>query len=204
MVESKLNIDRMIIKDNENNEIYYGGDQEWFSTDWQKKAGCGPTTAATMILYEYSKNQYDRLSFLRLMESLWNYITPTSRGVDTLERFAEGYKKYVKDQYNLFLKIFYLNIVEDINQRQSNEFIFLQLNKAVQTNHPIAFLNLHQGKEKKLYTWHWVTLVSLSYDKYNDELRGLIIDEGLLKSINLGLWLKTSQKGGGFVWFEEE
>ena len=30
-------------------ETYQGGDQEWYRDLWQRRAGCGPTTAAALL-----------------------------------------------------------------------------------------------------------------------------------------------------------
>ena len=32
-------------------ETYQGGDQEWYRDLWQRRAGCGPTTAAALLSY---------------------------------------------------------------------------------------------------------------------------------------------------------
>ena len=60
---------------------------------------------------------------------------------------------------------------------------------------------MDNGKEKNLEEWHWVTLVGISYDKENDKLNATIADEGKLKDINLGLWLETNKKDGGFIYY---
>lgn len=141
--------------------------------------------------------------FLDLMKNVWNYVTPTSQGIYTLEMFAEGYERYIRDHYHSNLINHFIKIPQDKTQRKSNEDIFNALYIALQNNHPIAFLNSDHGEEKILYSWHWVTIVGLSYDDKTDILNALIADEGLLKPIDLGLWIKTSIKGGGFIYFEK-
>lgn len=54
--ESILNLDYLKIEGNNENYIYYGGDQEWFKTAWRRISGCGPTTASAIIMYENRKN----------------------------------------------------------------------------------------------------------------------------------------------------
>ena len=49
--ESILNLDYLKIEGNNENYIYYGGDQEWFKTAWRRISGCGPTTASAIIMY---------------------------------------------------------------------------------------------------------------------------------------------------------
>ena len=62
--------------------------------------------------------------------------------------------------------------------------------------------NLDNGKENKLHRWHWVAIVGIAYDDLSDKLEATIADEGMLKKINLGLWLTTAKNEGGFVYFE--
>ena len=35
---------------------YRGGDQEWYHDLWQRRAGCGPTTAAALLSYLKEEN----------------------------------------------------------------------------------------------------------------------------------------------------
>ena len=58
---------------------------------------------------------------------------------------------------------------------------------------PVAFLNLHNGLEKRLDWWHWVTIVALDGDNVS------ILDSGEELEINLRLWYETSKKRGGLV-----
>ena len=58
---------------------------------------------------------------------------------------------------------------------------------------PVAFLNLHNGLEKRLDWWHWVTITALDGD------RASILDSGAELEIDLRLWYETSRKRGGFV-----
>ena len=58
---------------------------------------------------------------------------------------------------------------------------------------PVAFLNLHNGLEKRLDWWHWVTIAALDGD------RAAILDSGAELEIDLRLWYETSKKRGGFV-----
>lgn len=73
-------------------ETYQGGDQEWYRDLWQRRAGCGPTTAAALLSYLSQTRPGLRpmvpaaartqAGFLRYMEALWPYVTPGARGLD--------------------------------------------------------------------------------------------------------------------------
>ena len=85
-------------------EIYQGGDQEWYRDLWQRRAGCGPTTAAALLSYLSQTRPGLRpmapaaartqAGFLRYMEALWPYVTPGARGLDKPESLIT----YVKDR----------------------------------------------------------------------------------------------------------
>ena len=51
-IETKLNYEYLKIF---NSIEYYGGTQEWYNSYLKRMAGCGPTTASTIIMYENRK-----------------------------------------------------------------------------------------------------------------------------------------------------
>ena len=75
------------------------------------------------------------------------------------------------------------------------------LRHAIENDHPVAFLNLHHGRERKIESWHWVTLVGVMFDETKDMLSATVADEGILKNINLGFWIDSSTEGGGFIYY---
>lgn len=207
--ESKLNLEYFKIEGNIENYIYYGGNQEWFKTNWRRISGCGPTTASAIIMYENRKNniqysiKYTKSKFLDLMNDVWNFITPIKgKGVNTIELFFEGFEKYIKQKQNKEVKSIFLKIPKEFEYRQENKEVFNFLYEALEKNHPIAFLNLDNGQESNLHRWHWVTIVGILYDDISNKLEVTIADEGMLKKINLGLWIKTTKNEGGFVYFK--
>lgn len=207
--ECILNLEYMKIEGNFTDFVYYGGDQEWFKTRWRKISGCGPTTASAIVMYENIKNnkdnycRYTKSQFLALMNDMWDFITPRiGRGVDSIDLFSEGFNKYKKEQENSYVETVFMKISKEFEKRPSNEEVFEFLFNALKNDHPIAFLNLDNGKENKLHRWHWVAIVGVLYDNLNDKLQVIIADEGMLKKIDLGLWLKTTKNEGGFIYFE--
>lgn len=74
-----------------------GADQEWFTDPWQRRAGCGPTTAATILSYlayahsdlapMASECAHSSTDFVSYMEAVWKSFTPTSRGLHSLSLF---------------------------------------------------------------------------------------------------------------------
>ena len=181
-----LNKDNLLI-----DNYYYGGNQDWYSTYFKRLAGCGPTTASTITMYELNKSNYKNYSkkeFILLMNELWNYITPGMMGVDKVEKYQKGYNKYLKtsslELSNSKILEFNNSGIDDIKE---------YIEEALKLDHPIAFLNLNNGSEKQIDSWHWTTIVSIEY--INDNIIVEICDEGLLKKFNLTKWLNTSSNG---------
>ena len=47
----KISINTSLIRIADGKTEYYGADQEWLRTRWERLSGCGPTTAALMMMY---------------------------------------------------------------------------------------------------------------------------------------------------------
>jgi len=181
----------------------YGGQQQWYNDSWRRSAGCGPTTAATITMYQQclkNKTVYDYPQFVQLMNTLWTYITPGTYGVDTIERFVQGYQDFLRTQtIHLYSHMLKFNPQDNVKPDNKQTFSFLK--RALENQCAVAFLNLDHGQESRLESWHWVTLVGVNFDESHDELTATIADAGRLQTINLGLWLSTTNKRGGFVYF---
>ena len=75
--------------------------------------------------------------------------------------------------------------------------------KGLDSDCPIAFLNLSNGKVSNLDRWHWVTIVGLETDQDNNHVSAQIFDGGKEFEIDLKLWYETTTLSGGFVFFEK-
>lgn len=196
MVTAISDLEKFKLIDKNTEKYHYGCNQEWYTTDIQRRAGCGPTVASNIILYMY-KDIKDTDSCLKLMEEIWEYVTPSNRGVNKTGMFYGPLSEYINLK-GFNAKYHYLDIQEDKSERPSyievKEFVL----GALKADDPVAFLNLDNGKEKNLDRWHWVTLVSIDD---NDDIE--IIDESVIKRVNLKGWYDTTTLGGGFVYLEK-
>ena len=80
--------------------LCHGADQDWFPDPWQRRAGCGPTTAS--LIFHYLARQRSEFSplrpemgtewtdFLEHMCRVWEYVTPRSHGLNRPEYMVEG------------------------------------------------------------------------------------------------------------------
>lgn len=193
------NLEYFEILDEENKAVYKGCSQVWYKKKWRKMAGCGPTAASNIVIYS-NKNKINKRSALKIMDELWNYVTPTLMGVNTTEIFYDGFMKYAAENSRKALfKV--LDIPKEKELRPSYEMMFDFIESSLDNDIPIAFLNLCNGEEKCLDKWHWVTIISLEYEVDKHSAAVEILDEGMVKKISLPLWYETTTLGGGLVSF---
>jgi hypothetical protein len=206
--KSISNPDFFKVLDEDTRELYYGCNQEWYTTKWQRLSGCGPTVASDLILYLFYRTRQTNLGMgliskkncLELMEEIWQYVTPTMHGVSNTKMFYEALLSYAEFK-GFQVQYRFLDLPNKRLNRPSFSELLKFLDEALGKDTPIAFLNLCNGDEKGLDRWHWVTIIALEYTENGDHAFADIIDDGKIKRINLALWYNTTSKAGGFVYF---
>jgi len=206
-IRSISNLELLKFIDESNDNIYFGCDQEWYPTEWQKKAGCGPTTACNILLYlkflKFGEKTAIRNSSkefaLSQMQEAWSYITPTENGIPTTGIFCQAIIDYYKSK-DLSLTCCSFDIPKDKCLRPGFEDVIHFIEDALLADSPVAFLNLCNGDVLDLDSWHWVSIVSLEFNE--DGSAGIveIVDEGIIKKIDLYSWYNTTKLGGGLVY----
>lgn len=183
----------------------YGCNQEWYGTEWQRRAGCGPTVAATLFYYLFRPDNlcYSKQGWLDRMEEVWNYVTPTERGMPTTQRFYQSVLAYAAAKHQP-VDYFCCDVPEERADRPRLTDLLQFLTEGLQRDAVIAFLNLCNGEEQNLHRWHWVTIIALEYMEDGSQALLKILDEGKIKTVDLGLWLETTALGGGFVYFQTQ
>lgn len=192
----------MRLEETQTGAVTWGGDQNWYPDEWQRRAGCGPTAAASLIFYEVQKRKRnagqpvdrDREALLALMQTLWQFITPGHGGVNQTSMFAEGLAAYRKQTQDTF-EIDVLDIAEKLENRASFEMAGAFLEQALKADEPVAFLNLCSGDEPRIDAWHWVMIYA--FNPQTGEID--FFDEGIRKMADLRLWHQTTKRRGGFV-----
>lgn len=196
------------IFDSETQEAYYGCDQKWYGTEWQRLAGCGPTAVCNIILYlnhtrkAAGVNQVlgSKENALSFMEDVWNFVTPGRHGIPTTKMLYEAVLIYTKAK-GLNVEFHVCDVPEEKSSRPQFGDVVDFLKGALSQDAPIAFLNLCNGDEKNLDSWHWVTIVALDEDPDGRRVFIQVLDGGLIKKIDLSLWYHSTSIGGGFVYF---
>ncbi len=188
--------------------VSYGFDQEWFTDAWQRRAGCGPTTATQVVMYRAYKDgllnpgEHKTIdSVLPWMEKLWTYVTPGHGGLYKTRWFVEGVQSYLHDN-QLGYSVKSLSIYPFNINRPTSESVAEFIDAALSEDCPVGFLNRHRGKEEGLSTWHWVPLIGMRRD--GKEYRCFVYDEGMERYFSLNQWLKDSTLGGGFVFISKK
>ncbi|MEA5028155.1 MAG: hypothetical protein VB056_04680 [Sphaerochaeta associata] len=181
----------------EQGALYHGADQEWFGLLWQRKAGCGPTTASHLVLYNRSGSPpIPKNDMVGLMETMWTHITHGIMGVHLVSQFTKGLKEYL-DEQSLLYSITSLKVLKDRSRRVSFEQITAFIEQELQADQPVAFLNLSAGEVKNLDSWHWVTIVGLERRESKTYIH--VYDGGTQWVIDLRLWYETTTRSGGFA-----
>jgi hypothetical protein len=191
-------------------EEYFGFDQEWFCSPWQRMAGCGPTVAATLLHYLSCTRgapmggcvscKGDRL---KLMENVWRHVTPGMGGVHKLSQFTQGALDFA-GEYSFAFDCITLSIPRKKETRPDLAGMVSFIADGLAQDCPVAFLNLSNGKVENLDEWHWVTIVCLETCGSPADAHVTIYDEGKIKTVDLNCWQDKIRAGGGFTYFRYE
>ncbi|MDR1247351.1 MAG: hypothetical protein LBK57_10055 [Clostridiales Family XIII bacterium] len=181
-----------------------GGDQEWYGSWWRRMSGCGPTTAANVVMYignaRGGEHIREKQEFVRLMDKLWKYVTPGRGGVNTTLKLRQGIVGY-SGFTNLNLRTEALDVSAEIETRPQLEHVTEFIRVGLKRDLPVAFLNLDNGLERQLDKWHWVTVTGVEYESEGGTVKINILDNCNMFDVNLDRWLKSTARGGGFVRF---
>lgn len=188
-------------------KIFHGFDQEWYPTLWQRRSGCGPTVAAETAFYYTRSRAADPPAgpashgeALEQMLQAWRHVTPTARGIPSAALLRDDFAQYA-GAAGLPLEPECLDIPARRDERPALSQLVQFVAQPLGEDMPVAFLNLHNGSEAQLDSWHWVLIVGLSYEPEGTAAVASILDEGVRKTVDLGLWLDSTKLGGGLVRF---
>ena len=173
-----------------------GFNQEWFPVEWQKLAGCGPTTGAMLTTYRKGGTPRTKDDAVREMLAVLPYATPRMLGLWRTHWLASGLRAYLADQKRSG-RVESLSVPPLSFLRPSEEKLFRFISEGLLADSPVAFLNRHSGGDAVLPAWHWMPLVALSDE--TGALVATLLDEGKEISCDLSRWRKETRFGGGFV-----
>jgi len=176
-------------------DTFIGGSQEWYEDKWHKKSGCGPVAASNIVWYKMRKLGLE-LEYCSIMLEMFDFVTPTIRGVDTSDIFINGLLSYAA-KHGMDISPRVLEIPKKKRERPDADTLRDFIINALKADSPVAFLNLSNGSVTNLENWHWVTITAIDPDTMLTE----ICDYGKVIEINISEWLETSMLGGALVYF---
>ncbi len=186
-----------------------GYNQEWYTDEWQRLAGCGPTTATQLMSYiSFRDGLLDASEFsngekaLERMNLIWDYVKPRfGGGLYKTHWFQRGLQAYF-DERNLSYEAQMLNIFPFAVNRPKVDVAADFIARGLSQDSPVGFLNRHRGKEEGLSTWHWVPIIGLR--DVGSDVRCFVYDEGIERQFSLKKWLKETILGGGLVYVDKK
>jgi len=207
------------ITDEKTGRSYTGGDQKWYGRFFRRLAGCGPVAASNIFKYFSAEKLtggsasgfYTLKEYRKLMNELWNHVTPTSQGVNNTKIFYSGCMSYAESK-GFRIEYKYIDVSGISEPRPSLEKINKFISASLDNDLPAAFLSLDSGEELRIDKWHWMTVIGL-HDKTAGssspddpdpentvpEINIDFLDEGRIKHADLSKWYSTTGSGGGFV-----
>lgn len=208
MFVSVKNPELLTITDSNDNKNYFGGNQEWFATNWNRQAGCGATSAANVSAYLaasgkglnnlYPYDAMEKKDFAKHMENMILYVTPGAMGVNHVKKFTDGFDRFLKERNTvLTAKVLVTDKVPKPERKLSELKDFVR--EGLSSDCPIAFLNLSKGEEKCIQGWHWITITAAEITE--DTVRAIASDEGKKIEFDLGLWFLTTRRHGGLIYY---
>lgn len=199
------------IQAGEAGEGYFGGDQEWYPERMQRLAGCGPTCAANITAYLamtrpslralYGGEAMRLPLFCEHMVELYRYVTPGNMGLNRVEMYTQGMADYTASK-GLALTAHSFEVSGNMARtRPSADEMAAFVRRGLESDCPIAFLNLTRGRVSNIQPWHWITLMAAEIDE------GVLVaeasDEGKKIHFDLRLWYLSTRMRGGLVYFTE-
>lgn len=184
----------------------HGFNQEWYGSEWQRRAGCGPCVAANLLLYLHRTRRLvlpftldNRTDLLAFMEAVWVHVTPTAMGLHTLKRFCGGVHAFLY-AHAVPLDCRTFGVSRRRGARPPFEALAGFIAEGLRSDGPVAFLNLSNGTVRNLEPWHWVTLVAIGDDPSADAFPAEIYDGEQAIRVDLRQWYNTTTLGGGFLY----
>ena len=184
----------------------YGGNQGWFSDFWMRMGGCAAVTACDSSIYfqrDHGKKLYPfdlynltKKDFILFSKKMKPYLRPRIQGVNRLDIYIDGYRKYLHDNGELGIRIHPFFNSENIERAME------KVKQQIDSNIPIPYLLLrHKNSIFRFYTWHWFILAG--YEEGDRQFLVRAITYGHERWIDFrALWDTGYKNRDGMILFE--
>jgi len=200
------------IIDETTRDVFFGGSQDWYTEEWSRRAGCGPTCAANIMAYLaltrpalkalYGFETMSLAAFAEHMEDVYKFVTPGNMGLNRTEMFTDGVADFVKSR-GISLTPHVFGVTSNMMPNRAPVAALAEFVKAgLDSDCPLGFLNLTKGKVKNLQSWHWITITAAHIE--GKTLIAEASDEGILRRFDLRLWYLSTRLPGGLVYFTKQ
>lgn len=185
-------------------ENSFGGNQDWFRDYWMHLGGCAAAAACDSCiamekagikkgLYPFDIENLTKSDYLDFSMRMKPYLKPRMRGIDRLDIYVDGMRKYLQDAGNTDLQ---LTAYEDANPVQK---AMLTVKKQIDSGFPIPYLLLrHRNSQFRDLLWHWFMLTG--YEEADGELYVKETTYGGFRYLSFQeLWDSGYRKNGGMI-----
>jgi hypothetical protein len=166
----KKTLDTDAIMIYEDGARHFGADQHWYTNKLHGLSGCGPTTAALIMMYMAAKHpccsalyQYgypaEKNDFIAHMDSVRQYVRPGAMGLTDAGYFASSTAEFAKPKgVQLNSKV----LPRDAHHAEA----FSEIKEAIDKGLMPALLILRNpSQELDDFTWHWMAVTGYEDEK---------------------------------------
>lgn len=178
MMKKELNFPMVYHKDT---VVGYGGNQEWFSQNMKRKAGCGCTSGANLAacyasnhpemarIYDGKRDKFDQTEYVQAMEEMYTYMRPGLLGYPYVKKFGRQFVKFCKEHGIQAEEKF-------CHGFRNKEEAFNFVKESIDSDNPVALLILfHRAHALKEDNWHWVTITGYIENEDNPNEAEIIL-----------------------------
>lgn len=158
--------------------VGYGGNQEWFSQNMKRKAGCGCTSGANLAAFYASNHEkmagiydgdlqiFDQAEYVQAMEEMFTYMKPGLLGYPYVKRFGRQFVRFCRE-HGIEAEAKFCSGLH--NKEEAFGFV----RESIDSGNPVALLILfHRALRED--NWHWVTITGYRIEEGNPDAAEII------------------------------
>ncbi|HML38992.1 MAG TPA: hypothetical protein PKA19_16480 [Bacillota bacterium] len=151
--------------------VGYGGNQEWFSQNMQRRAGCGCTSGTNLaayyaanhpemaVIYDGNSRKFDQAEYIRAMEEMYTYMKPGMIGYPYVKKFGRQFVRFCRE-HGIEAEAKFCHGFH--SEEEAIDFV----RESIDGGDPVALLILfHRASALKEDNWHWVTITGYAIDE---------------------------------------